>query len=200
MKKTISLAIATVLVAGMLLSTFTHTSAEGTKNFTDFKAGSWAEAPILTAVSKGYVEGYPDELFKPDANITRAEFMKMVVSALGNQVDTESRKWYTGYVAAAKQERIYVTTDFTDSDVQWNKEMTRVEMARVAARAIGETTKEDFKWMYLATKKGLITGLGAGKLGEMKKRYGLNRLRSLNVSCWKRQLEALITIDLAIRF
>ncbi|WP_244562710.1 hypothetical protein [Paenibacillus uliginis] len=42
--------------------------------------------------------------------------------------------------------------------------MTREEMARVAARAIGETTKENDKWMYLATKAGLIKGVGIGQI------------------------------------
>ena len=31
-------------------------------------------------------------------------------------------------------------------------------------RAIGETTEEDDKWMYLATKAGLINGVGIGKI------------------------------------
>ncbi|UNK21091.1 hypothetical protein MNQ98_14215 [Paenibacillus sp. N3/727] len=37
-------------------------------------------------------------------------------------------------------------------------------MARVAARAIGETKKENDKWMYLATKAGLIKGVGIGQI------------------------------------
>ncbi|WMT42064.1 hypothetical protein RE628_06400 [Paenibacillus sp. D2_2] len=58
--------------------------------------------------------------------------------------------------------------DFANNEDQWNKDITRQEMARIAVRAIGQATSENDKWMYLATKSGLITGLGKGVLGEDK--------------------------------
>ncbi|OZQ56766.1 hypothetical protein CA600_30760, partial [Paenibacillus sp. VTT E-133280] len=64
-----------------------------------------------------------------------------------------------------------------------NKTITRQEMARIAARATGLETKEDDKWMYLATKSGLISGLGAGKLGEKE-----NTTRAQSVATVERVL------------
>ena len=118
----------------------------------------------MKGVSKGYVDGYMNGTFKPDASVTRAEFVKMVVSARGLEITPANGKWYTEYVDAASKADLYVSTDFNDSEVGWTKVMTREEMARVAARAIGETTKEDDKWMYLATKAGLIKGVGIGQI------------------------------------
>ena len=43
-------------------------------------AGHWAESSITSMINKGYVNGYPDGTFKPNATITRAEFMKMIVN------------------------------------------------------------------------------------------------------------------------
>jgi len=126
----------------------------------------WAKGAIDKAVERGFAKGYPDGTFKPNSNVTRAEFIKMTVEALKISVDasTTGGTWYDAYVNAAKNANLYVESDFNSGNL--NSQMTRKEMARFSARAIGEKTTDDAKWMYLATKKGLISGLGAGKLGE----------------------------------
>ncbi|OAB25422.1 hypothetical protein PMSD_27070 [Paenibacillus macquariensis subsp. defensor] len=125
----------------------------------------WAKGAIDKAVERGFAKGYPDGTFKPNSNVTRAEFIKMTVEALKLPVDSNAGgTWYDTYVNAAKNANLYVESDFNSGNL--NSQMTRKEMARLSARAIGEKTTDDAKWMYLATKKGLISGLGAGKLGE----------------------------------
>ena len=44
--------------------------------------GSWARADIAAAVRRGIVGGYPDGLFRPQGAVTRAEFARMVATAL----------------------------------------------------------------------------------------------------------------------
>jgi hypothetical protein len=46
-------------------------------SFSDI-SGHWAEEDILYAASVGWVKGYPDNTYKPDQYITRAEFMTLV--------------------------------------------------------------------------------------------------------------------------
>lgn len=50
-------------------------------SFTDV-SGHYAENHIVSLASKGVISGYGDGTFKPDANITRAEFASMVVNGL----------------------------------------------------------------------------------------------------------------------
>ncbi|MDO3409880.1 S-layer homology domain-containing protein [Saccharibacillus sp. CPCC 101409] len=133
-------------------------------DFSDIKPAHWAAGAIQKAVDKGYVNGYTNGTFKPDASVSRAEFVKMVVSALNLDAPAASGKWYVPYVDAATQAGLYAGADFSNNDAGWNKVMTRDEMARVAARAIGEKTGESDKWMYLATKSGLIQGVGKAQL------------------------------------
>jgi len=142
--------------------------SSGSVQFSDVGAGHWAKAAIQTAVSKGYVSGYPGGKFKPEQAITRGEFMKMVVTALGLPTEAAEGTWYEPYVKAAQNKSLYAAVDFANNEEQWNKDITRQEMSRIAVRAIGQTTSENDKWMYLATKSGLITGLGKGVLGEDK--------------------------------
>ncbi|WMT42054.1 S-layer homology domain-containing protein [Paenibacillus sp. D2_2] len=142
--------------------------SSGSVQFSDVGASHWAKAAIQTAVSKGYVSGYPGGKFKPEQAITRGEFMKMVVTALGLPTEAAEGTWYEPYVKAAQNQSLYAAVDFANNEEQWNKDITRQEMARIAVRAIGQATSENDKWMYLATKSGLITGLGKGVLGEDK--------------------------------
>lgn len=153
--------------------------------FSDVKDTYWAKKGITAAIERGYVSGYPGGIFKPEQAIKRNEFIKMVVTALKLPVEnvgdtsttsTTSTKstastasWYESYVKVAKQNKFYIDSDFADNDLGWNKIITRKEMARIAVRAgLEKEEKQDSKWMYVATKAGLITGLGKGELGEAK--------------------------------
>lgn len=55
----------------------------GNKVFTDVSAEHWAYGFIASASAKGWVSGYPDGTFRPDAHITRAETMSLVNRMLG---------------------------------------------------------------------------------------------------------------------
>jgi hypothetical protein len=135
-------------------SAFAAVSADGLRDI----RGHWGEAAIGQAVGKGYVDGYEDQTFKPDREVSRAEFVKMAVTALKVPVSgaTSGADWYMPYVHAAVGVKVHQWSDFTTGD--WNTPMSRSEMARMAVRATGEETDEDKKWMYLATKAGLIQG------------------------------------------
>ncbi|OQB13774.1 MAG: Cellulosome-anchoring protein precursor [Firmicutes bacterium ADurb.Bin193] len=50
-------------------------------------AGHWAEKYLAAIYEKGYITGYPDKTFKPDANITRAEAVKIINAAMGRVPD-----------------------------------------------------------------------------------------------------------------
>ncbi|MDR2665258.1 MAG: S-layer homology domain-containing protein [Oscillospiraceae bacterium] len=52
-------------------------------------AGHWAESSIVSITIRGWVNGYPDGLFHPDAAITRAETVRMVNNMLNRRIDLE---------------------------------------------------------------------------------------------------------------
>jgi len=54
--------------------------ANGKGAFSDISS-HWARSTIEAAVARGYVAGYPDGTFKPNANVTRAEFLAVVTRA-----------------------------------------------------------------------------------------------------------------------
>jgi hypothetical protein len=49
----------------------------------DDMVGHWAEADVDALLAQQLISGYPDNTFRPDAPITRAEFVVMLARALG---------------------------------------------------------------------------------------------------------------------
>lgn len=56
-------------------------------NLTDIN-GHWAEYNIKKLVALGAVSGYPDGTFKPDNNITRSEFVTILVKAFNRELES----------------------------------------------------------------------------------------------------------------
>ncbi|WEK53522.1 MAG: S-layer homology domain-containing protein [Candidatus Cohnella colombiensis] len=156
--------LALTLGASSITSADTEVGANGA--FTDVKATHWAKSAIDGAVKKGYVGGYPDGTFKPDRSVTRAEFMKMLVDALGISHEGEGSPWYFPYVTAITGANIHMTSDFTS----YADKLSRMELSRLAVRAVNESYRSgdnatDSNFMvYEATKVGILTGVGVGKL------------------------------------
>ncbi|KOP64540.1 S-layer protein [Bacillus sp. FJAT-18019] len=133
-----------------------------TPHFTDIE-GHWAQAAIQDAVKRGYVDGYPDQRFLPNKEVTRAEFIKMAVTALKLEVNASSKEtWYTPYVAAAESAGFYMTGDFANRNL--TQHMTREEMSKLAVRALGHKNVEEKQWMYLASKDGILSGTAPGEI------------------------------------
>ena len=53
--------------------------------FPDVDSTHWAAPQIKLLSEQGVIVGYPDGTFKPDDNVTRAEFAAMAIRALGQQ-------------------------------------------------------------------------------------------------------------------
>src|SRR5574344_327447 len=53
--------------------------------FPDVLKSHWAAPQIKTLSEEGVIVGYPDGTFKPDDNVTRAEFAAMAIKALGQE-------------------------------------------------------------------------------------------------------------------
>ncbi|UKI38003.1 MAG: S-layer homology domain-containing protein [Clostridiales bacterium] len=80
-------------------------------SFADINEAKWAREAIESLVAKNVIKGYEDGDFKPNANITREEFVKIVVGAFGVEVlesesvfdDVSNDSWAKDYISAAKK-------------------------------------------------------------------------------------------------
>lgn len=105
----------------------------------------WALAYVNEAVEQGFVHGYPDGTFKPENNVTRAEFLKMVMTAFDfpptpaeveSPFPDTSGHWAADYVRAGIFHGILTADDY-DGQFQPDRAITRLEMAVQLVRALG---------------------------------------------------------------
>ncbi|AEI42402.1 carbohydrate binding domain-containing protein [Paenibacillus mucilaginosus] len=111
----------------------------------------WSAAEVVKWVDAKVLEGYPDGTFRPDAPITRAEFVSVLqrlfgfrISASGGQAaftDIEADAWYKETVTAALRQG-YVS-GYPDNTFRPNAPITREEAAVLAARMFRLEARHD---------------------------------------------------------
>lgn len=164
--------ITTMLVVSLSFSSLTTIQAVTPSLVISDIDTHWANESIQTSIQKGYVDGYPDHTFKPDNNITKAEFVTMLTKAQSyvRKPLPDIKDWYSEFVGAVKEEGIYKETDFASST--WNDPLSRLEMARLAYRAADKKIKnavvlqDDKAIMFHAVRIGLIQGVSGGELAK----------------------------------
>lgn len=113
--------------------------------------GHWAEQSITELMQAGFITGYPDGTFKPDNAVTRAEFLKILISVIGiNSAsggdsgfsDVSASDWFFGYVMAAVTAGI--AGGYPDGTFQPNAPITREEAAKMVVKGkVIDETKAD---------------------------------------------------------
>ncbi|MGI6307778.1 MAG: S-layer homology domain-containing protein [Dethiobacteria bacterium] len=109
-------------------------------------AGHWAEANIKALVVKDAITGYPDQTFKPNNNITRAEFATVLVKAFelesktGKVFNDTAGHWAKDAIATAAGHGI--VNGYSDTTFGPNDNITREQMAVMIVKAaqLAETT------------------------------------------------------------
>jgi hypothetical protein len=128
--------------------------------FKDLIDTYWAYDAIYKAVNEGYVSGYDDGSFKPEKDITRAEFLKMVTVAFGfkPRVPANNEVWYAPYLEVAAKE--FILRDQNIRNARWNDPITRKEMAEFCVQAL--KLNEGMDAMQTAINKGILQGTENG--------------------------------------
>jgi len=82
-------------------------ASTGATVFNDVDADNWASGYINVAQSLQIVNGYGDGNFGPNDQVTYEQAIKMIVVALGYELDAQAKGgWSTGYLAVAAREGI----------------------------------------------------------------------------------------------
>jgi hypothetical protein len=102
--------------------------------FPDVIPGAWYEDFVNLCAIRGIISGYPDGKFRPEGQINRAEFIKMMVIAFDieeniahNWSDVKPNDWFDRYAGAAQKYSFFVSSDGTYMNPQ--RVMTRADVA-----------------------------------------------------------------------
>ncbi len=116
--------------------------------FPDVPTNHWAASQIDILSDQGVIVGYPDGTFKPDDNVTRAEFASMAIKALGQEHTkvaqpvnfTDITPDYWAYDAIQKALFFDLISSDTSSIFRPDDNVSRAEATTVSVNAL--TTQE----------------------------------------------------------
>ncbi len=136
MKKIASIVLALALV----LSLGTAAMADGVQ-LSDVHAGQWFYEPVSKMIAAGYIDGYEDGTFRPDRDVSVAEFVTMTARCLGLETGSEYGHW-----AGVQMRNAYDKGWLTEQDCPWtefNSPVSRQLAARILAVALGLELTDD---------------------------------------------------------
>lgn len=116
------------------------------KTFKDLTADYWAKLPVEYLATLGIITGFPDETFKPEKSVSRAEMCSLLVKAAEKKLalntskmfkDVTAKHWAALLIETAAREK-YVT-GYPNKTFKPNNSITRAEGVSIIARFAGLT-------------------------------------------------------------
>lgn len=110
--------------------------------FEDIQTFLWARRGILELAARGIVNGTDNEHFNPQKEVTRAEYLKILVEAfdlvegehISTFTDVQADKWYSDAIATAQA--LNLVTGYPDGTFGLNQAISREEMAVMTSRIL----------------------------------------------------------------
>lgn len=138
---------------------------------------------VLKATAIGLIDGYDDGTFRPDASITKGEFIKLAIVLSTNRnfdfsaIPTTLKHWSGPYVAFAEMQGVVDKNAYNDSNL--SEPITRIEMICILSKIqikmkgisqyrdaelpnytdINDLTEEEKELLLHACKYELISGM-----------------------------------------
>lgn len=137
--------------AQMFYNLLIDKSAKTSSEFIDVDAAEWYAEAVNTLASMGIISGYDDGAFRPDANITRAEFVAMAerftksdAAASGDIVfsDVGTNDWY--YNSVLKGAEYGWIHGYPSGEFKPNESITRAEAVIVVNNMLGRSADVDY--------------------------------------------------------
>ncbi|MEC0372561.1 DUF4855 domain-containing protein [Paenibacillus chibensis] len=129
---------------------YTVIYVEATPEFADIETYPWAKDAIETLAASGIVKGTSAGAFSPAEQVTRGDFILMLVRALGLKAeadgsftDVKPQDYYAEAVATAKQ--LGIVIGMNNGQFKPNAKITREDMMVMVARAIQAAKKQEIQ-------------------------------------------------------
>ena len=195
--------VSTLLIIVMLVSSFNVAFGATESSRSDIK-GTWAESQISTWIDKGFITGYQDGSFKPNNNVTRAEFFAMINRSFGfietvnvSFSDLTSSNWANTEVSKAVKAG-YIT-GYADGTIGVLKPISRQEVAVIVDRLLGLTNTQSAVTTF--TDSSLIASWAKASVQTAVAKNilkGYANDNSFKPSKFITRAEAVVTLDRAI--
>lgn len=168
LKKLISIAASAAAVMLMAASAYAYT---------DVSADRYCYESVMRLGDLGIVSGYEDGSFRPDATITRAEYARIIVSAMDKETaakstglissfaDVPGGLWSAPYINYVSTQGI--VAGYSDGSFQPDKTISFAESLTILLRVLGYTEESvGYFWpnnyVDAASSLGISEGMGYG--------------------------------------
>ena len=154
-KRIMAIMLCVLLLIPAALQTFAES---GSSPFSDVRGNEWFADVVEQAYERGIVNGYPDGSFKPEKEVSYAEFLAMSMRLEKISKPENPAHWAECYYASALSRGIIGATDFTLQDL--DKTIPRRHMALILAGLINARGKS---YPDGAQSFSDISGIGCGR-------------------------------------
>jgi len=144
------------------------------KNFSDVPITHWAYEAVSTLAAKGVINGTNDSNFAPDEAVTRAEFVVMLMRALGLTASIDSSLGFTDvasnayyYEALMMAEKLTIINGYPSGEFKPNQAIERQEMFVIAFKAIQKV--EELQLSLAKDNKALEQFIDSAKIASYAK-------------------------------
>ena len=122
--------------------------------FSDVKEKDWFYNDVTELAKQGIVNGYDNGSFKPQGNVTRAEFVKLIVSLFVDESDmwvtegeifddVKASDWHSKYIVTAMVNEFIVVNDY-GTQFKPDEAITRKEVAKISIAALNKILEFDY--------------------------------------------------------
>lgn len=108
--------------------------------FSDTQTSDWYYPHMKMLVEKGGINGYEDHTFRPNNQITNAEFVKTIIGLVDTGSIVYDAHWAEGYIQKARGLGIIEADELPENE--YDEPIRRQRMAKFAARTMEKVLKE----------------------------------------------------------
>jgi hypothetical protein len=132
MRRIISFLLVITIILTMSAPNASAITSIGLKDLLINGKAHWAKVYIDKLIDQLIIAGYPDGTFKPDNNVEVDSYIKMVVSALGNNFENGKDYWASPFINKAIELKLIESNEFNT----YRRAITREEAAKVIVQAL----------------------------------------------------------------
>lgn len=158
--------------AAMLSRVLASSDKKNESIFSDLVNGAWYIPAVSAMSALGIIKGYPDGTFKPDNQITRAEFVTMLIQCGDIEPYTElpfddvsSELWSADYIYSAY--KVGYIDGYEDGTFRPDSPITRAEAVKIINQALDRidfdneinpfSDVSDGHWAYMHILEAAVT-------------------------------------------
>ena len=167
-----ALAVSTVITLPLAQLAFAPMAfAQSTTRFSDVQSSYWASQYVRSLTDANIISGFPDATFRPDAQMTRAQFASILSGGFAKAAvrspitfsDVPANHWAAGAIASAYSKGFL--SGYPDGTFGLDQPITRLEVLVALANGLGlQSSTSPAEALAVFSDRAQIPGWATGAI------------------------------------